>query len=208
MTNAATKTYLVTVIERCLVFYEVEAEDARTAAENWQYGLFDGRDDEALEAEGACSVREQQADGSYRKLPESEWREEPPASNDTANLRHVIREANHEETVYWSNNTGWGCLAAADIFNASERNALRLPLGGQWVALKPYSVLLHYPDYLDDTGYETFYTFVDATDAIEAVAVAQREAVAVQAIEIDDAADFRPLLVTEGHQRSEPLFDK
>ena len=59
MTTTTTKTYQVTVIERALAFYEVEAKDARTAAENWQDGEFDGRDDEALDSEGPCNVREQ-----------------------------------------------------------------------------------------------------------------------------------------------------
>src|SRR5262249_48376830 len=38
MTNTATKTYYVGVIERAIAYYEVEAEDARAAAENWQDG--------------------------------------------------------------------------------------------------------------------------------------------------------------------------
>ena len=38
MTTTATKTYLVGVIERAIAYYEVEAEDARSAAENWQEG--------------------------------------------------------------------------------------------------------------------------------------------------------------------------
>ena len=75
MTITATKTYQVAVIERALAYYEVEAEDARTAAENWQDGEFDDRDDEALDTEGPCSVREQQPDGTWRKLPKSEWEE-------------------------------------------------------------------------------------------------------------------------------------
>ena len=57
MTNTATKTYLVGVIERAIAYYEVEAEDARTAAENWQEGEFHDRDDEALDPRGhATSV--------------------------------------------------------------------------------------------------------------------------------------------------------
>ena len=36
---------------------------------------------------------------------------------------------------------------------------------------KQYSLLLLYPDYANDSGTETYYAFVDATDAIEAVAV-------------------------------------
>jgi hypothetical protein len=73
MTTTATKIYQVTVIERALAFYEVEAEDARTAAENWQDGEFDGRDDEALDNEGPTSVREQRPDGTGRKVPKPEW---------------------------------------------------------------------------------------------------------------------------------------
>jgi hypothetical protein len=73
---------------------------------------------------------------------------------------------------------------------------------------KPYSVLLLYPDYLDDTGYETYYAFVEALEPIEAVAVAQRQAIAAQCVDIDDPTDFAPLLVTEGHHASKPLFNK
>jgi hypothetical protein len=81
------------------------------------------------------------------------------------------------------------------------------PFGSDAVE-KPYSILLLYPDYADDTGYETYYALVEAADAIEAVAVAQRQAVADQeGIEIEPD-DFRPLLVTPGHHDSEPLFNK
>ena len=64
MTTTTTKTYRVAVIERALAYYRVEAEDARTAAENWQDGEFYDRDDEALDTEGPCSVRGQQPDGT------------------------------------------------------------------------------------------------------------------------------------------------
>lgn len=158
MTTAATKTYLVYVIERALTYYEVEAKDASTAAENWQDGEFIGRDDEALDTEGPCSVREQQPDGSWRKLPDSEWKADSPAVADPAN--------------------------------------------------NPYSVLLLYPDYVGNYGEETYYAFVAASDPLDAVAVAQRQAAAAQAVDIDDPTDFAPLLVTEGHHASEPLFNK
>lgn len=71
-----------------------------------------------------------------------------------------------------------------------------------------FSVLLLYPDYLDDTGYETFYALVNASDQESAVAIAQKQAAGAQSIEIDDPTDFHPLLVTEGHHASLPLFDK
>ncbi len=73
---------------------------------------------------------------------------------------------------------------------------------------KPYSVLLLYPDDQNDSGTETYYEFVTASDPIEAVAQAQRQAAAAQdGVEIDPE-DFAPLLVTQGHHYSEPLFNK
>ena len=78
----------------------------------------------------------------------------------------------------------------------------------EWRGPQPYSVLLLYPDYLDDTGYETFYAFVEAPDPLAAVEAARHQAAAAQSIEIDDPTDFHPLLVSEGHHRSEPLFNR
>jgi hypothetical protein len=72
----------------------------------------------------------------------------------------------------------------------------------------PYSVLLLYPDYANDGGTETYYAFVTAADPIAAVAEAQRQAAAAQdGIDIEPE-DFAPLLVTQGHQYGEPLFNK
>jgi hypothetical protein len=79
MTNTATKTYRVAVIERALAYYEVEAENPRAAAENWQDGEFYDRDDEALDSEGPAIVRERQPDGSWQRVLESEWQEPPEA---------------------------------------------------------------------------------------------------------------------------------
>ena len=154
MTNTAIKTYLVGVIERAIAYYEVEAEDARTAAENWEDGEFHDRDDEALESEGPCNVRVEQPDGTWMKLPRSEWQA--------------------------------GCEAPN----------------------KPYSVLLLYPDYANDSGTETYYTFVQAADPIEAVAQAQQQAAAAQEGRETDPDDFAALLVTQGHHASEPIFNK
>jgi hypothetical protein len=158
MTNTATKTYLVGVIERAISYFEVEAEDARTAAENWEEGEFQDRDDEALESEGPCNVRERQPDGTFVKLPRLQWETVPTTGSDSGK--------------------------------------------------KPYSVLLFYPDYANDSGTETFYAFVEATDPIEAVAMAQREAATTQESMDGDPEDFAPLLVTPGHHYSEPLFNK
>jgi hypothetical protein len=73
MTHIATKTYLVGVVDRAIRYYQVEAEDARTAAENWDEGQFHDRDDEALDSEGPYNVRVRLPDGSWGKLPRSEW---------------------------------------------------------------------------------------------------------------------------------------
>ena len=73
---------------------------------------------------------------------------------------------------------------------------------------KPYSVLLLYPDHINDSGTETFYAFVQATDAIAAVAQAQRQAAAAQEGRETDPDDFAALLVMQGHHASEPLFNK
>jgi len=158
MTKTATKTYLVGVIERAITYFKVEAEDAPTAAENWQDGEFWDRDDEALEAEGPCNVREEQPDGTLLMLPRSHWEAVPTTGSDSGT--------------------------------------------------KPYSVLLLYPDYANDTGTETYYAFVEALDPIQAVALAQREAVTAQECMDGDPEDFAALLVTPGHNCSEPLFNK
>jgi hypothetical protein len=71
----------------------------------------------------------------------------------------------------------------------------------------PYSVLLLYPDYLNDSGVETFYAFVEASDPIAAVAAAQHEAAVAQPEGNFDAPDFAPLLVIEGYHPSQPLFN-
>ena len=174
MTNTAIKTYLVGVIERAIAYYEVEAEDARTAAENWQEGDYHDRDDETLECEGPCNVRVRQPDGAWIKLPRSEW-------DAPSNALPVIPAEAH-----------------------SDGQAVTVELTG----VKPFSVLLLYPDYANDSGTETFYAFVQATDAIAAVSQAQRQAVAAQEGAEAEPEDFAALLVTQGHHASEPLFNR
>ncbi len=73
-------------------------------------------------------------------------------------------------------------------------------------AKKPYSVLLLYPDHVNDDGTETYYDFVEATDPIAAVAEARRHALATNewTEEDFDPDDFVPLLVTEGHHYGHP----
>lgn len=70
---------------------------------------------------------------------------------------------------------------------------------------RPYSVLLLYPDYLaDDFGHDTYYAHVMASDPASAVREAQQEAMAANTgpddePDADNADDFHPLLVLEGH---------
>jgi hypothetical protein len=72
--------------------------------------------------------------------------------------------------------------------------------------LKEYSVLLLYPDYIAD-GIETYYAFVQADSPRAAVGLAQNEAVKANELDGDEAQDFLPLLVTEGHNYGLPLDD-
>jgi hypothetical protein len=296
MTNTATKTYRVAVIERALAYYEVEAESPRAAALDWEDGEFRDRDEEALAAEGPAIVRERRPDGTWRTVPRSEWEDDPPAAADAAvegagahspgewhmdiatdgaviyddhatiarvpidlaawpanaalikaaprllaacrmvvdrwergdlaeaaracdaaiaeaercpadqpsGGRFVIHSA--EEDAYWSNEVGWTGPEEATVFTAAERGRLRLPIAGRWVASRPYSVLLLYPDHVNGDGTETYYTFVEAPDPVAAVAEARRRALASNewTAEDVDPDGFAPLLVIEGHHRGQP----
>jgi hypothetical protein len=74
--------------------------------------------------------------------------------------------------------------------------------------ISPYSVLLLYPDYANDSGTETYYGLVEAADPDEAIELAQRQAAAsLDGVEMEPD-DFTPLLVTKGHHASESLFNK
>jgi hypothetical protein len=201
MTNTATKTYLVSVIERTIAYYEVEAENARAAAENWSDGDFYDRDDEALDTEGPTIVRERQPDGTWRRVPSSEWEDEPPsvaavAPQLLAACRMVVERWEHGDLV----EAARACSAA---IAEAEKAA---PPTGTDPAKKPYSVLLLYPDHVNDGGNETYYAWVEAPEPVAAVAEARRQALATNewTAEDVDAADFVPLLVTEGHRYGQP----
>jgi hypothetical protein len=265
MTDTATKTYHVAVIERALAYYEVEAESPRDAAENWSDGEFYDRDDEALETEGPASVRERQPDGTWRKVPRSEWEDEPPPAVAAAippdpsgpSLRAALTwllddiadsgEDRDPDTGVEYDSIAFARAALArsqDATMPAEPVAARLlaalksalqfleanddgeedvtsriaagraaiteaeaaglaspPPPASNPAKKPYSVLLLYPDHVNDDGTETYYDFVEATDPIAAVAEATRHALATNewTEEDVDPDDFVPLLVTEGH---------
>jgi hypothetical protein len=93
MTGTATKIYSVGVIERAITYFKIEAEDARTAAENWSDGEFEDCEDEALDDEGPCTVHELQPDGTWRKLPRSEWEDPPAVASVAPGARFEINDA-------------------------------------------------------------------------------------------------------------------
>ena len=72
-------------------------------------------------------------------------------------------------------------------------------------AKRPYSVLLLYPDDVNDGGSETYYAWVKALDPIAAVAEAQRQALATNEWTDREPDDFVPLLVIEGHHYGQPV---
>ena len=157
MTKTATKTYLVGVIERAISYFKVKAEDARTAAENWHEGDFWDRNDEALEADGPCNVREQQPDGTFLMLPRSQWDAVPSAGIDP--VRNPTRS----------------CCFTPTMPMTPARTLLRLRR-----SLGPNRSRCHRA-----TG---------GGRCTDGLAV--------------DSEDFAPLLVTPGHNCSQPLFNK
>ena len=67
--------------------------------------------------------------------------------------------------------------------------------------MKPYTVLLLYPDYLaDQYGLDTYLAHVDAENHAKAIRKAQVQALRAQgAYAVASADDFYPLFCTEGH---------
>lgn len=67
--------------------------------------------------------------------------------------------------------------------------------------LKPYSVLLLYPDYIADAYGETYYDFVLATCPKDAVKRARDRRIKTNDLSIEDFEDLAVQLVTEGHNK-------
>jgi hypothetical protein len=124
-------------------------------------------------------------------------------------LGKVIRglDNNEEWSGFWTTDDDYLCCD-------SRYDAIVAAIAKATTACPPrraeqcYSVLLLYPDYANDSGTDTYYTFVTAADSIEAVTVAQRKAAAAQEGWGGEPEDFSPLLVTQGQHYSEPLFNK
>lgn len=79
------------------------------------------------------------------------------------------------------------------------------------MTMTQYTVLLLYPDYLNDTGTQTYLAHVEALDANAGIELAQRQAIAAQGpqdVEDEDSDYFAPLAVFKGHLIDEPLFNQ
>lgn len=65
--------------------------------------------------------------------------------------------------------------------------------------MKKYTVILLYPDYMNDTGPETFIAQVEGEDLEEAWVHAQAKAVVDNDMEFENAEDFAVLATFDGH---------
>jgi hypothetical protein len=53
---------------------------------------------------------------------------------------------------------------------------MKKPLAKETMMLKPYSVLLLYPDYANENGNDTYFAHVETADATDAFEAAQQQA--------------------------------
>jgi hypothetical protein len=96
-------------------------------------------------------------------------------------------------------------LGLKEITPANARPSDAPP--GDDPAKKPFSVLLLYPDAVNDDGTETFYAWVEAPDSVAAIALARRKALVANEWTDDAHGEFIPLLVTAGHRYGLPLAE-
>lgn len=71
-----------------------------------------------------------------------------------------------------------------------------------------YSVLLLYPDYMNNSGHETYYDLLKANTPENAIEQAQRNAAQANGMDNEQYEDFAALLVIRGHHKSIALFNK
>jgi hypothetical protein len=74
---------------------------------------------------------------------------------------------------------------------------MKKPMAKETMMLKPYSVLLLYPDYANENGNDTYLAHVETADATDAFEAAQQ-----QACEQNDdipSDDFALLAIFDGH---------
>jgi hypothetical protein len=124
-------------------------------------------------------------------------------------MGRIIRglDENNEWLEFWTNDGDYLCCDDRydDLATAiTEAERVVEPTGSR-LAKRPYSVLLLYPDCVNDTGSETYYAWVHACDPAAAIAAAQRRAVKTNEWEDMNPNAFIPLLVTEGHHYGQPV---
>ena len=56
-----------------------------------------------------------------------------PLNMDTGEF--VDEEA--EPSLWWNNDSGWGCLSTAAVYSEEELNQYTLPMEGKWIELPP-----------------------------------------------------------------------
>ena len=196
MTTTTTQTYRVAVVERALAYYEVEAESPRAAAENWQDGEFYDRDDEALESEGPCNVRERQPDGAWQIVPPSEWEDAPPA--DAAPAPHA---ASHTPEAWYVD--GLTDNETQLWIRSRNRPIASIPIGKEPETDRANACLIAAAPKLLAACRMVVERW-ERGDLAEAARVCGA-AIAQAGAADRDPADFVPLLVVESHHYGQPM---
>jgi len=73
--------------------------------------------------------------------------------------------------------------------------------------MKPYTVLLLYPDYMNDNGAETYLAHVEADTVADAIKAAQAQAIAENSMDVDAANDFAEVITFPGHIEACPVVE-
>jgi len=74
-------------------------------------------------------------DGEVKELTLAEIDDLCERINDPRPQVYLIQNKFTPE-LWWSNETGWGSCAGADLFNGTEQLSLNLPVDGIWVPLE------------------------------------------------------------------------
>lgn len=95
-----------------------------------------------------------------------------------------------------------GAVKPGGLFHPNHERTMR------HYTVRNYTVILLYPDYMQDSGRETYITHVSATNPDSALRIARRQAVAANPDqEIDDPTDFAMVAVFLGHHEHNPTSE-
>jgi hypothetical protein len=189
--------------------YVAECAAAQTELEAWNYYLSPDDDWEVSYGELPPVEQVVATDQPTQQVVVAEQ----PASNDTQKIydfmkQHLIFRPDlgicliHPDTRMFEPLAGYEEMPAGE--SATPAEPAPAPAEKVGTGMKPYSVLLLYPDYIsegDDTSYE--HVMADSPD--QAVEFARQ--LAANATECEDPTDFDILLVTEGHIAAVALGD-